>query len=206
MRSVHTARSTHGHLALISPACLGIATPAGFPSLGAPFTHPPSCPPLLDAHYRRFTAHMGALTPAAAIPTAGLPSSPAWPSRRSAPNHQMPPTPRLHLSPAGSSLARLPAESGSSSCGPTVHLRLLSTSSHENAVTFGYRPRCWPDADSHRTDQTGPSAHWGSHLGCPRKRNRARAPFDSQRRGAARSGQAPRPRRRASVFVVRTTP
>ena len=34
---------------------------------------------------------------------------------------------------------RRQAESSSSSYGLAVHLRLLSTSSHENAVTFGYR-------------------------------------------------------------------
>ena len=33
---------------------------------------------------------------------------------------------------------RQPAESSSSSCGPAVHLQLLSTPSHEDAVTLGY--------------------------------------------------------------------
>ena len=34
---------------------------------------------------------------------------------------------------------RQPAESSSSSCGPAVHLQLLSTPSREDAVTFGYK-------------------------------------------------------------------
>ncbi len=44
----------------------------------------------------------------------------------------------LHHSLAGS--PQRPAESRSSSYGPMVHLRLLSTSPHGDAVTFGYRP------------------------------------------------------------------
>ena len=44
----------------------------------------------------------------------------------------------LHLWLAGSS--QRPAESRSSSYGPTVHLRLLPTSPHGDAVTISYRP------------------------------------------------------------------
>ena len=44
----------------------------------------------------------------------------------------------LHLWLAGSS--QRPAELRSSSYGPTVHLRLLPTSPHGDAVIFGYRP------------------------------------------------------------------
>ena len=44
----------------------------------------------------------------------------------------------LRHSQAGS--PQHPAESRSSSYGPMVHLRLLSTSPHGDAVTFGYRP------------------------------------------------------------------
>ena len=83
------------------------------------------------------------------------------PSDRSASNHPLPPPgfglvssrslPRglstaslagttaslgLRLYLAGS--PRQPAESSSSSCGPVIHLQLLSTPSHEDAVTFGY--------------------------------------------------------------------
>ena len=48
----------------------------------------------------------------------------------------------LHLSLAGS--PRRQAESSSSSYGLVVHLQLLSTSSHENAVTFSYRVQVKP--------------------------------------------------------------
>src|SRR3972149_7995752 len=44
----------------------------------------------------------------------------------------------LRLWLAGSS--QRPAESRSSSYGPTVHLRLLPTSPHSDAVTISYRP------------------------------------------------------------------
>jgi hypothetical protein len=44
----------------------------------------------------------------------------------------------LHLIQAGSPTR--PAESRSSSYGPTVHLQLLSTSPRGDAVTFSYRP------------------------------------------------------------------
>jgi len=44
----------------------------------------------------------------------------------------------LHLWLAGSS--QRPAESRSLSYGPMVHLRLLPTSPHDDAVTFSYRP------------------------------------------------------------------
>jgi hypothetical protein len=43
----------------------------------------------------------------------------------------------LRLFLAGS--PRQPAESSSSSCGPVIHLQLLSTPSHEDAVTLGYK-------------------------------------------------------------------
>ena len=48
----------------------------------------------------------------------------------------------LRLSLAGS--PRQPAESSSSSCGPAVHLPLLSTPSREDAVTFGYEVQIQP--------------------------------------------------------------
>jgi len=89
------------------------------------------------------------------------------PSGRSASNHLLPPPgpslvstrslPRglptasvsgtlasfgLRLYPAGS--PRQPAESSSSSCGPIVHLQLLSTPSREDAVTFGYEVQTQP--------------------------------------------------------------
>jgi len=92
----------------------------------------------------------------------GLLASCAKPSDRSASNHLLPPLgldlvlpgslPRslsaASLSGTTASLGlrhflagspRQPAESSSSSCGLAVHLQLLSTPSHEDAVTFGYK-------------------------------------------------------------------
>ena len=43
------------------------------------------------------------------------------------------------LHPWGAGSPRQPAESSSSSYGPAVHLQLLSTPSHEDAVTFSYK-------------------------------------------------------------------
>jgi hypothetical protein len=86
------------------------------------------------------------------------------PSRRSTSNHLLPPPgpglvlarslPRdtvLHrshpswglgvvwASPYLAGWPRQPAESSLSSCGPVIHLQLLSTPSHEDAVSFGYK-------------------------------------------------------------------
>ena len=64
MRSVQTSGSTQAQRARISPACLASGTAAGVASTGLSSTHPPSCAPWLHAHYGRFIATMGALTPA----------------------------------------------------------------------------------------------------------------------------------------------
>jgi len=49
----------------VSLACLAIkGTCASFGSVVLYKTHPPSCVPLLHAHYRHFIASMNALTPA----------------------------------------------------------------------------------------------------------------------------------------------
>jgi hypothetical protein len=92
----------------------------------------------------------------------GLLASCIKPSDRSASNHLSPPPglglvssrslprdlPTASLSRTTASLGlrhflagspRQPAESSSLSCGPVVHLQLLSTPSHEDAVTFGYK-------------------------------------------------------------------
>ena len=84
------------------------------------------------------------------------------PSDRSASNHLLPPpgldlvrpgslprslsatslsgtTASLGLRPSLAGSPRQSAESSSSSCGPVIHLQLLSTPSHEDAVTFGYK-------------------------------------------------------------------
>jgi hypothetical protein len=77
------------------------------------------------------------------IPTSCAPSS-----CRSTPNHVMPPwiaSCATSASMASFGLRHLtegspahPAESGSSSCRPTVRLWLLSTPPRDDAVTFGY--------------------------------------------------------------------
>ena len=67
------------------------------------------------------------------------------------------PVTRLRLERAGSPLHA--AESSSSSYGPTVHLRLLSTPPHDDAVTFGYGAVADSDTDLHRADTTPSRAH-----------------------------------------------
>ena len=51
------------------------------------------------------------------------------------------------------------AESSSSSYGPTVRLRLLSTPPRGNAVTFGYGAVAHSDTDLHRADLAPSRAH-----------------------------------------------
>jgi hypothetical protein len=101
----------------------------------------------------------------------GLPAYCASPSCRSTPNHVMPPVDRFsrqvpastvsfrlrHL-PAGS--PRHPAETGSSSCRPTIRLRLLPTPPRDDAVTLGYGASAYSDTDLHRADETPSRAHW----------------------------------------------
>jgi hypothetical protein len=63
---------------------------------------------------------------------------------------------RLYL--AGS--PRRPAESSSSSCGLAVHLPLLPTPPHGDAVTFGYKVQTSNlDGDFHPADSTRSQAH-----------------------------------------------
>ena len=64
---------------------------------------------------------------------------------------------RLHLLLAGSPSRT--AESSSSSYGPPVRLRLLSTPPHDDAVTFDYGVLAYPDTDSHRAENAPPRAH-----------------------------------------------
>ena len=100
---------------------------------------------------------------------AGLLAYLAHTSQRSASNHKGDPDIALHaisaypmcfrlrLLPASS--PSLPAESSSSSCGPPVRLRLLSTPPRSDAVTFGYRALAYPDTDSHRAVCAPSRAH-----------------------------------------------
>ncbi len=56
-----------------------------------------------------------------------------------------------------------PAESGSSSYGPTVRLRLLPTPPRDDAVTFSYRALAYSDTDSHRADNAPSRAYERRH-------------------------------------------
>ena len=51
------------------------------------------------------------------------------------------------------------AETGSSSYGPTVRFRLLPTSSHDDAVTFGYGAVANSDRDFHPANSTHSRAY-----------------------------------------------
>src|SRR5918996_3030742 len=97
----------------------------------------------------RCSAHtMETLTPAPLTYGAALPAYLAPPSCRSVSNHAVCSDIALSATPAYRTasglrlrIARSPqhyAESSSFSYGPTVRLRLLSTSLHSDAVTFGY--------------------------------------------------------------------
>ena len=65
----------------------------------------------------------------------------------------------IRASPSLEGWPRQPAESSSSSCGPAVHLQLLSTPSHEDAVTFGYNVQTQLDRDLHPADSIHLQAH-----------------------------------------------
>jgi hypothetical protein len=64
---------------------------------------------------------------------------------------------RLRLGIASS--PQHPAESSSSSYGPTVRLRLLPTLLRSNAVTFSFGNMALPGTDFHRADKTPPRAY-----------------------------------------------
>jgi len=65
---------------------------------------------------------------------------------------------RLHLLLADS--PPLPAESSSSSCGPPIRLRLLSTPPRGDAVSFNYGGLAFPDMDFHHVMSAPSRAHW----------------------------------------------
>lgn len=111
--------------------------------------------PSLHPHYRDFPATMAALTPAALLSTRRCDRSPCFtlPAFLTLPSPTTPGTPlaafthypsarsvpsRLRHSLAGSPMPT--AESSSLSYGRVVHLRLLPTLPHGNAVIFGYGP------------------------------------------------------------------
>ena len=111
---------------------------------------------------------MKALTPAPLTYGAGLPAYFATPSCRSVSNHvgclviayhHASVTSVFRTSPCIAGSSQLPAESSSLSYGPTVRLRLLSTSPRGDAVTFGYGVVAYSDTDFHRADVAPSRAH-----------------------------------------------
>src|SRR3954468_3404140 len=166
MRSVQIEASTHDQLRASAP-CLALTGTAGAVSCLSPsIPLPPSCPPSLGtvllsvlpvAH--RHCSTMRALTPAAPRQRDRSLRSICLPSAHPTPNHVVRPNvtylsprtfgrslsgPRLRHLWAGS--PQHAAESGSSSCGLSVRLRLLPTPPRGDAtipplgdaVAFGY--------------------------------------------------------------------
>jgi hypothetical protein len=74
-----------------------------------------------------------------------------------------------------------PAESSSLYCGPPVRIRLLSTPSRDDAVTFSYGALAYPDTDLHRADVAPLRAH-----SSPRRRGPRCAALTVQARGSMR--------------------
>jgi hypothetical protein len=125
----------------------------------AAIAHPPSCPafprPGFAARRSRGRSRFGtmrALTSAGLAPNpTDLSASSALPSRRPAPNHVMRPNVAFTVTTARPARSRLrhtlagsprhAAESGSSSCGPQVRVRLLPTPPRGDAVTFRFMRR-----------------------------------------------------------------
>ncbi len=100
---------------------------------------------------------------------AGLPTYCDLPSCRSTSNHVMCPLIALSTTTASTVIFRLhpnvggspthPAESSSSSCGPTVRFRLLPTPPHGDAVAFGYGAVAYSGMDLHHVNKSPSWAH-----------------------------------------------
>ena len=132
------------------------------------------------SHGRGRIGTMKALTPAGFTRSAGLSAYSALPSRHSDLNHASCPPVALSVASAPAVVSRLRheragspqtyAESGSSSSGLPVHLRLLPTPPHGDAVTFDYGAHDWlrrglaPRCQSVLTDALIP-AQAGIHVG-----------------------------------------
>ena len=162
MRSIPTEASAHdqgGRFRLSAP-CVALAGTAGAVCASIlSFTHPPSCPPslgtallsvLLAAHHRCST--MRALTPArrsharqvSSLTPLCLPDIPSPPTSCAsnvafAVTSARPIGPsRVQASPALAGSPTHTAETGSSSYGLSVRLRLLPTPPRGDAVTFSF--------------------------------------------------------------------
>src|SRR5882724_1227519 len=112
---------------------------------------------------------MKALTPDALTRTSGLSAYSALPSRHSDLNHAGCPSVALSVASAPRVSSRLrheragspqpSAESGSSSYGLPVHLRMLSTPPHGDAVSFDYGVATYSGTDSHRSVKASSRTH-----------------------------------------------
>ena len=172
MRSLHSEASTHDRYGpFVSAPCLTLTGTSGATLCSRCGSHastflPPF--PRRDFAFRAFSGSprngtMETLTPAPLTThSAGLPAYCATPSCSSVsnhvglPDHRLPPRQRdQRFSGFAHGIAGSPqpsAESSSSSYGPTVRLRLLSTPPRGDAVTFGYGAVAYSDTDFHRAD------------------------------------------------------
>src|ERR1700681_371654 len=101
--------------------------------------------------------------------TSGLSAYSALPSRHSVLTHVGCPTVALYVASAPRVCSRLrheragspqpSAESGSLSYGLPVHLRMLSTPPHGDAVSFDYRVATNSGTDSHRSVKASSRTH-----------------------------------------------
>jgi hypothetical protein len=183
MRSLHPVASTHDpHGSFASAPCLTLPGTDSARICSQRGSHASTFLPPVPRRSFALCASRGfhrcgtmkALTPAPLTThSAGLPAYLATPSRRSVsnhvglPGHRLPPRQRdQRVSDfALNEQARrsTPAESSSSSYGPTLCFRLLSTSPRGDAVTFGYGAVAYSGTDFHRADVAPSRAHSFPH-------------------------------------------
>ena len=158
-----SARLCFPRLPLLTSTTLGrVATPGSSgsgvstrPALGRPVEHSGTIRALTPARLL-LGAQVSPLT-ALRLPIVPSPTTPCARPSFSQPNTTRTVCFRLRHERAGSPPQI--AESGSSSYGPTIRLRLLPTPPHDDAVTFGYRVLAYSDTDFHRADKAPSRAH-----------------------------------------------
>ena len=178
MRSLHSEASTHDHYGpFVSAPCLTLTGTSGATLCSRCGSHastflPPF--PRRDFAFRAFsgsppqryygdsdscTAHLPCRSPR--LPRHTFLSFRLQP--RELPGHRLTPRQRdQRFSGFAHGIAgspQLSAESSSSSYGPTVRLRLLSTPPRGDAVTFGYGAVAYSGTDFHRADVAPLRAH-----------------------------------------------
>ena len=178
MRSVHTERSTHSQREQVSPACLVSGTSAACFSFFMVASHPPSCPPSLQPHYKAFFTTTRTRTPVVSLSeTSGLPmlTSHCLLHIHSVSNHLMPCPADFSSYPC--SRRTVPFSRGSDFAihsqarqgirpnrVPRVQTGCFSsvppTPPHDDAVTVDYGPgELWPGRDLHPPDSVRSWAH-----------------------------------------------